>query len=165
VRRAQRGLEEIRTGHVIQQEIGRKDKIEKSEPRHPSVSFQHPSLLCVFIFEHIFVSFCVWLTSHGLRQAATWLCPFHLARLSRSLLLRPLLPFSLSCPLLRLAGQAHHWPPLLLPPLSPLGPPPWYSSVTVSSCPISVAATDKSKSDSCVCALSQQEVSASGVYL
>lgn len=39
-----------------------------------------------------------------------WLWPFHLVWLSRFLLVRPLLQFSLSCPLLQLANQPNHCP-------------------------------------------------------
>lgn len=84
-------------------------------------------ILSIFLspsFVNLSVYVCVWLTRRKLCQAGTWLWLFHLVWLSRSLLVRPLLPFSLSCPLLQLANQPNHCPPLLLPSPSLLGPRP-----------------------------------------
>lgn len=89
---------------------------------HLLVLFQCPTHQTIFVFEWICVR--VWLTAPQESQAGTWLWPFHLVWLSRSLLVRPLLPFSLSCPLLQLANQPNHCPLLLLPPPSLLGPHP-----------------------------------------
>lgn len=82
------------------------------------------------------------------RHKAVAIC---LVWLSRFVLVRPLLPFSLSCLLLQLANQPNHCPPLLLPPPSLLALIR-SSSLTVSSKSVSLWKVKKKKHLQGVCA-------------
>lgn len=98
------GRKEKKAIQFVMQQKKREEKIETS-------------FLCVF---SLLVNLCLGLCLANYPSSHAWQArgcvPFHLVWLLGSLLVRPMPPFSLSCPLLQLANQANHCTALLLPP-------------------------------------------------